>query len=237
MILAAGLGTRLRPLTNRMPKALVVVGGVPMLERVARRLVEAGARRLVVNVSPHADRIRAFLREADLEAEIVVSEEPDGPLETGGGLRRAAPLFEAAAPFLMHNVDLLTDIDLRALFDAHAPERLATLAVRPPETERYLLFDEEGLLGYAYGGRETRVREPRGEERPLDFCGVQCISPGIFRHLEVEEERFSIISTYLRLVREGERVMPHHVGDALWIDIGTHERLEEAERVVAAGRV
>lgn len=237
MILAAGLGTRLRPLTLETPKALVEVGGIPLLEHVACRLVDAGVRRLVVNVSPHADKIRRFVEEKDgFGIPVRISEEPDGPLETGGGLRKAQPLFETGEPFLLHNADILTGIDLAALHAAHEPDDLATLAVRRAETDRYLLFDDAGLLGYAYRGEEKTVRDPRGEVHRRDFCGVQMVSPRIFSRFE-KEGAFSIIDTYLRLAREGERVVPWDVGDALWIDVGTPERLEEARRAVQAGRV
>ena len=233
MILAAGLGTRLRPLTHETPKALVEVGGVPMLERVARRLVAAGADRLVINISPHPDKIRRFIDTRDgFGAEIHISEEPDGPLETGGGLKKAAPLFRRDGPFLMHNVDIMTGIDLEALFQAHeANDALATLAVRAPETERYLIFDDAGLLGYAYQGEEKLVREAEGALQRFDFCGVQILSPRIFELME-EEGKFSIINTYMRLVRTGERIAAFDVGDALWLDIGTHERLEQANALV-----
>lgn len=234
MILAAGLGTRLRPLTHTTPKALVEVGGVPLLERVARRLVEAGAHRLVVNVSPHADLIRAAIAERDgFGVDVRVSEEPDGPLDTGGGIKHARALFDADAPFLLHNVDILTDIDLGALYADHDDGRLATLAVRAADTDRYLLFDDRGLLGYAYGGEERTNRAPEGDVVRADFCGVQVISPGIFEALEAEaDSKFSIITTYLRLADAGARIVPFDVGDALWIDVGTHERLAEAEKAV-----
>ena len=237
MILAAGLGTRLRPLTHDVPKALVEVGGIPMLERVALRLIEAGADRLVINISPHPEMIRAFLEERDhFGVAVEISEEPDGPMETGGGLKQAAPLFRRDAPFVMHNVDVLTEIDLPALYAAHrASGALATLAVRAPETDRYLLFDEAGLLGYAYQGEEKTARDAAGAIRRFDFCGVQVLSPALFDHLE-EEGKFSIITTYLRLAREGARIVPFDVGEALWIDIGTHERLAEADAAVEEGR-
>lgn len=238
MILAAGLGTRLRPLTNHTPKALVAVGGVPMLEHVARRLVAAGATRLVVNVSPHAEQIRDFIAAQDhFGVAVEISEEPGKPLETGGGLKKAAPLFDATAPFFMHNADILTDLDLRGLYHAHtAVDPLATLAVRRAETERYLLFDADGLCGYAYEGEEKFVREPEGgEATPLDFCGVQVISPRIFG-LMTEEGVFSIINVYLRLVKAGERIVPFRVDSATWIDIGKPERLEEAREFVEQGK-
>src|SRR5262245_31371443 len=116
MILAAGLGTRLAPLTDATPKALVEVGGVPMLERVARRLVEAGAPRLVVNVCPFADRIEAFVRARHgFGVECAISRESPAPLETGGGLLAAAPLLQDDGPVVLHNVDVLTDLSIRDL--------------------------------------------------------------------------------------------------------------------------
>ncbi len=115
MIFAAGLGTRLRPLTDETPKALVEVGGDPLLEHVATRLVEAGVERLVVNVHPFADRIRRFVRErADFGVEVAISEEPERPLETGGGLRHARTLLRGEGPILLHNVDVLTDLPMEA---------------------------------------------------------------------------------------------------------------------------
>ena len=236
MILAAGLGTRLRPLTGDRPKALVEVGGVPMLERVARRLVAAGADHLVINVHPFADRVRRFVDEKnDFGVKVSFSHEKEKNLETGGGLRHAAPLFRSSRPFLLHNVDVFTDLDLRALYAAHG-ESLATLAVRPAQSQRYLLFDEAGnLCGYARreDGEEIFVRAPQGPARRLDFLGVQVLSPRLF-DLLTEEGVFSIISAYLRLTQAGERITPFRVADgAAWIDIGTHERLAEANAYVA----
>ena len=230
MILAAGLGTRLRPLTYEVPKALVEVGGEPVLDRVARRVVAAGADRLVVNVSPHADRIRAHIEEQEgWGVEVLVSEEPDGPLETGGGLRKAADLFRRDRPILIHNADILTDLDLDALYAAHAEDRLATMAVREADSDRYLVFDEEGLVGYAYGGEEHRAREPEGRERRRDYLGVQVVSPRLLDRME-EEGKFSIFTPFMRLIGGGERVAAFEADGVRWSDIGTHEQLEEARR-------
>ena len=228
MILAAGLGTRLRPLTYDLPKALIDIGGEPVLDKVARRVVAAGADRIVVNVSPHADMIREHIRKRDgWGVEVHVSEEPDGPLETGGGLRHATELFRRDRPILVHNADILTDVDLEALYSAHEDEALATMAVREADSERYLLFDEEGLVGYAYGGEEHRARVPRGSERRRDYMGVQVVSARLLDRFE-EEGKFSIFTPYMRLIAEGERVAAFDVEGARWADIGTHEQLEEA---------
>ncbi len=236
MILAAGLGTRLRPLTEERPKALVEVGGTAMLERVARRLVAAGADRLIINTHPFADRVRAFVEQKDgFGGEVRFSHEAGRPLETGGGLKRAAPLFRKEAPFFLHNVDVWTDLDLKALYAAHTEGgALITLAVRPAETHRYLLFDAEGrLCGYGRraDGEPVRVRAPQGAQgtiRRLDFCGVHVIDPRLFA-LMTETGAFSIITTYLRLAREGHRITCFPTDDAC-ADIGTPERLAAARR-------
>lgn len=228
MILAAGLGTRLRPLTYDVPKALVDVGGEPVLDKVARRVIAAGADRVVVNVSPHADRIREHIEERDgWGVEVLVSEEPDGPLETGGGLLEAADLFRRDRPILIHNADILTDVDLDALYTAHTDEVLATLAVRNAISDRYLIFDDDGMVGYAYGGEEHRARDARGTERKRDYLGVMVVSPRLLDLME-EEGKFSIFTPYMRLIRAGERVAAFDAEGARWSDIGTHEQLEEA---------
>lgn len=230
MILAAGLGTRLRPLTFETPKALVDVAGVPVLDRVAERVIALGVDRIVVNVSPHAHLIREHIeRRAGWGVDVRVSEEPDGPLETGGGIRHAAHLFQANGPILVHNADILTDLDLAALYDAHEAADLATLAVRPAVSDRYLLFDDAGLLGFAFGGEERRAREPAGAEQRLDFLGIQVISPRLLDLFE-ERDKFSIFTPYMRLTRGGERVSPYTVeADVRWTDIGTHEELALAQ--------
>lgn len=228
MILAAGLGTRLRPLTYEVPKALVEVGGEPVLETVARRVIDAGADRLVINVSPHADMIRSYIEErGGWGVEVRVSEEPDGPLETGGGLLKAASHFRGDRPILVHNADILTDVDLEALYRAHDDAVLATLATRTAVGDRYLLFDDDGLVGFEYGGEEKRAREPRGEERRRDYLGVSVVSPRLLERFE-ETGKFSIFTPLMRLVRAGERVAEHAVEDVRWTDIGTHEELARA---------
>lgn len=242
MILAAGLGTRLRPLTERAPKALVQVAGVPMIERVARRLVAAGADRLIVNVHHHAESIAAFLHglAEGLGVEIAVSREEERPLDTGGGLLRAEALFRKDAPFLLHNVDVITDIDLEALYGAHGTEAVATLAVHRRDTSRFLLFDEGGLFGWENTARglSRSVRGPRGELLRLGFAGIHVVAPGIFELLEAagyeRDDPFSILDAYLRLVGEGRRIAPHDVTGDFWIEIGNPERLARAEALLAA---
>lgn len=237
MILAAGLGTRLRPLTHAIPKALVPVADVPMLERIARRCVEAGASRLVVNVSHLGEHVEDYICEKrGFGVDVQISDEPDGPLETGGGIKKAAPMLPADEPVLVHNADILTNVDLRALYDAHvADERrpLATLAVTPASSDRTLIFDDGGLVGYTLGGEEKLMRERQGEPRRYDFCGVHVLAPEMVALLREEPgEKFSVMDTYLRQAKRGAMIAAYAAGHTCH-DIGTHERLEEAERVLA----
>lgn len=237
MILAAGLGTRLRPLTEHTPKALIEVAGIPMLERVARRLIEAGADRLIVNVHHHADHIERFFEEhRDFGVEVRLSREEEAPLETGGGLAAASGLFGKEAPFFLHNVDVVSDLNLRAMYAAHLadPEfRLATLAVSRRETSRPLLVDEVGVCGVANRdqGWRRQARAPRGTVEELGFSGVHVVSPEIFGLMH-ERGAFSIIDVYMRLIAEGHRVAALDIGDAAWFEVGNLERLERARRFV-----
>ena len=232
LILAAGLGTRLRPLTDHTPKALIEVGGVPILERVARRLIAAGADRLIVNTHWLGAKIEAFLAErGGFGVGYAVSAEPgEAPLETGGALVEAEPLFRKDAPFFVHNADILTDLPLRAMYEAHlASGALATLAVMERETSRHFLFDDAGLLGRTDAKKELdlRMRDPVGEVRKLAFGGVHVISPRIFGLL-TERGAFSILDPYLRLAGAGETILPFRVDGSTWLDIGSHAQLEAA---------
>jgi NDP-sugar pyrophosphorylase family protein len=244
MILAAGRGERLRPLTDRIPKPLIEVGGVPMLERVARGLVEAGAHRLIINVCHGAETIERFVTEhGGFGVEVVFSRESPEPLETGGGLRQAAPHFEAEAPFFLHNGDILTDLDLTALYEAHTAgvdagagpgslPPIATLAVARRETSRPLLVDDEGVCGRANRteGWELIARHAGSGAAEVGFTGVHVLSPAIFDRL-TQSGAFSIVESYMRLITEGERVRTFDVTNAGWLDVGTPERLEHAQRL------
>lgn len=238
IILAAGLGTRLRPLTDHIPKALVEVDGVPMLERVALRLVDAGAHRLVINTHHLGEQIEEFVGGRDgFGVEVRFSRETgDAPLDTGGGIQQAARLMELREPFLVHNSDVVTDLSLPELLEAHDPEALATLAVNRAETRSPLLLDDAGVVGVRYpSGSEQLARPVRGTLREGAFSGVSVVSPAL-PGLMTESGAFSVIAVYLRLIAAGRRVDAWHIGDVLWADIGTPERLEEASRLMAARR-
>jgi NDP-sugar pyrophosphorylase family protein len=205
-----------------------------MIQRVAERLVEAGADRLVVNVHHHAPKVTRFLESwCPRGVELRMSPEAPEPLETGGGLKRAREHFRRAAPFFLHNVDVISSVDLGALYAAHRHAGpLATLAVSDRETDRPLLFDERGLFGHGWrDGSIHTVREPEGETREVGFSGIHVLEPRILDLME-EEGRFSIIPVYLRLAASGERILPWDIGDALWVDVGTHDRLEKAREIV-----
>ncbi|MEJ2153334.1 MAG: nucleotidyltransferase family protein [Gemmatimonadota bacterium] len=236
MILAAGLGTRLRPFTDDRPKALIEVDGVPILERIIRYLTAAGVDRVIINTHHHAHQIERFVADrGNLEVEILLSAEPDQPLGTGGGLMNAASLFRRDEPFVLYNGDIITDFDLVAMNRAHrVDERLGTLAVNHRQTSRCLLFDDEGLYGWANlsTGESETSRPVRGKSHAIPFAGVHVLSPKIF-DLISERGAFSIIPVYLRLVQAGYRLLPHDVSAALWLEIGNPERLETARRVVS----
>ena len=231
MILAAGLGTRLRPLTDRIPKALVSVDGEPMLERVARRLIDAGADRLVVNTHHHADQIRAFIEmRGGFGTEVRISHEPERPLETGGGVLHAARHFRRDAPFFLHNVDIITEVPLRAMYQAHLESgALATLAVSERESNRLLRFDRDGLQARVDRKAATidAERAPRGGVVDLAFAGIHVLDPSFFDLVE-ERGAFSILRPYLRLSAAGHRILPFPIGSALWLEMGDPQRLERA---------
>lgn len=234
MIFAAGLGTRLGAIGRSTPKALIEIAGQTMLERTARQLVAAGADRIVVNAHHHADRVARFVAEHDLGAEILVSRESECPLETGGGLIHARDLFRREGPILLHNVDVISDADLRTLVAAHRQSgALATLAVNERETSRYLLFDEAGLFGREdrRHGLRRESRPPRGTVRTLAFAGIHVCSYGL---LDLIRERgvFPIVDVYLRLAAEGHTIAPWLLRGGLWLEIGSVERLDAARALL-----
>ena len=235
MILAAGLGSRLRPITDRIPKALVEVDGVPMLERIARRLVAAGADRLIINIHHHADQVREFVEAQDgFGVDVRLSEEPVDRLETGGGLLHARDHFRREGPFFLHNVDVISRMDLGAMYGAHGEsDAVATLAVSERESSRVLRFDREGLQARVdlRSGAEEPARPPAGETTDWAFAGIHVVSPAIFDLIE-ERGAFSIIGPYLRLAGAGHRIVPYDITGSLWLEIGDPERLERARRIM-----
>jgi len=229
MIFAAGRGTRLKPLTDTRPKALVEIDGVPLLEITLRRLAAAGTREVIVNTHHFADQVHKFIDKHGAEHfglwRIAVSEERD-LLDTGGGLMKASWFFDDTMPFLAHNVDVLSDVDLAAFMTAHTESgALATMAAMPRETERPLLFDAHGsLAGRGTPASPKLVRAIEGEPVALGFCGIHAISPAIFP-LITERGAFSIVDAWLRLAAQGTRIRAGRIDGARWRDCGRREDL------------
>ena len=237
MVLAAGLGTRLRPLTNDRPKALVEVAGRTLLEITLSRLRAFGVSEVIVNLHHFADLVIAYLKAHDnFGMRIEVSRE-DVLLDTGGGLKKAAYFFlrnsaSAEEPFVLHNVDVISTIDLRRMTQFHVENRaLATLAVQDRQTSRYLLFDDQlqlcGRKSGADGKPELVRRSP--QLRPLAFSGIHVISPRLFS-LMTEEGVFSIIAPYLRLAAQGEKILAFRSDEYQWRDLGRLEDVMQADQ-------
>jgi NDP-sugar pyrophosphorylase family protein len=235
MILAAGLGTRLRPLTDHRPKALVEVAGRTMLEMALARLRSFGIRDVIVNAHHFAGMIVDYLQARhNFGMQIEVSRE-DLLLDTGGGLKKAAHFFledssGAGEPFVLHNVDVISAIDLRKMLQLHADRRaLATLAVQRRDSSRLLLFDESlQLCGRrTVPGQPGEIVLPAQPLQALAFCGVHVISPRLLA-LMTEEGAFSIISTYLRLASAGEPILAFRADEYYWRDLGTPADLARA---------
>lgn len=239
MVLAAGVGSRLRPLTDSVPKALVEVGGAPMLELVLRRLIRAGVDAAVVNAFHFPERIEGFLAaKGNFGIRIRVSREEE-LLDTGGGLQRVADFFDDGRPFFLHNVDVFSRVDLERMYRFHQERSaLATLAVRSREgSGRGLWFDARGLLAGWESGREgagRRAGTPAERTERLAFDGIHVISPDIFHALK-ETGPFPILEAYLRLAGEGERIQAFRSDEYFWKDVGGLEKLEELRRRVREG--
>ena len=236
MIFAAGLGTRLKPLTDHMPKALVPVAGKPMLEHVINKLISAGVDGIVINVHHFAQQIIDFLKEKDnFGIQIWISDETGELLETGGGIKKAAPYFNE--PFLVHNADILSNLDLKAMYDFHvASGNDATLLVSPRKTARYLLFNEENKL-CGWVNKETLQTKPEGFvyqpeiQKEFAFGGIHIISPSLFKYMEGWTGKFSIIDFYLQTCQKAQ-LGGYVKEDLQLIDIGKMDTLTKAEEFI-----
>ena len=238
MILAAGLGTRLRPLTNDRPKALVQVGDRTMLEIALSRLRDFGIRDVIVNVHHFAGMVLEYLKKnGNFGMHIEISHE-DELLDTGGGLKKVAYFFREnlqagqpeKEPFILHNVDVISTIDLRRMVQFHADHRaLATLAVQDRETSRYLLFDEQLQLRGRRSGRDQKSEAVQSLPRvkALAFSGIHVISPG-FLAMMTEQGAFSIVDSYLRLASQGEKILAFRADEYYWRDLGRPDNVRQA---------
>lgn len=235
MILAAGLGTRLLPLTEKKPKALVKVAEVPMLEIILRRLINFGIHDVIINVHHFAEMIIDFLRRKNnfgIHIEISFEKEILG---TGGGLKKVTEFFHDDEHFLLHNVDVLTNLDFQQVLNSHlASTALATIVVQDRPTQRYLVFDSKNrLCGRSGSGGQNMnlVREPVKGTNLLAFNGIHVISPKLLPLLE-EEGRFSIIDAYLRLASQGEQICCYKMRENFWLDLGRPHSLQAAKKAI-----
>ncbi len=235
LVFAAGLGTRLRPLTLDQPKALVEVAGRPLLYHVMERLKAAGVDEAVVNVHHFPDRIIDYIEsQKEFGIRVHVSDERDFLLETGGGIAHARPFLEGA-PFLVHNVDILSDLDIPSFCAQARPDALATLLVSERQTQRYLLFDDGMRLVGWTNVATGEVKSPYpgldvSRCRKLAFSGIHFISPGIFRVFDEDgwSGRFSIIDFYLEECAR-HPVYGYAAPGLHMVDVGKPETLARAE--------
>jgi len=229
MLLAAGFGTRLKPFTDRHPKALAAVSGRTLLEHNIRYLQRHGIRDVIVNVHHFAEQIENVLRAQEgFGSSVTVSDEREAVLETGGGLKKAAWYFAGSAPFVVMNVDVLTDLDLGALIRAHThSDAIATLAVMQRASSRHLLFDGNmRLCGWEHSAAgERRVVRAAASLQPFAFSGIQVLDPGI---LDMPfTGKFSLVDVYLHFAAAAVVKGYDHTGD-IFIDVGKPESLAQA---------
>lgn len=236
MIFAAGLGTRLKPLTDTMPKALVPVGGQPLLYHVVMRLKDAGFERIVVNVHHFADQIIDYLHaNGNFGLDIRISDERDRLLETGGGIKKAMPLFDAESPILIHNVDILSNLDLKSL-----PMDAPLLVVSERQTKRYLLFDDDmrlqGWTNIETGelkGPVANSQQPSAisQLKRLAFSGIHVFHPSLAPLLDDWQERFPIMDFYLSACAT-HLIKGYEAPDLRLLDVGKLDTLDQAEKFI-----
>lgn len=236
MIFAAGLGTRLKPLTDTMPKALVPINGKPLLEHLIVKMKSAGFDQIIINVHHFPDQIIDFLHQNNnFGIRIAISDEREMLLETGGGLRKAQPFFDDGQPFLVHNVDILSNLDLADLIKRHPTDDLATLVVSSRETSRYLLFDKHLRLN-GWINRQTGETRPAHLHTdgllPFAFSGIQVLSPRIFSLMADFPEKFSMIELYLQACQH-DSLRAYVPQDYQMMDVGKINCITEAQSFVS----
>jgi NDP-sugar pyrophosphorylase family protein len=234
MILAAGLGTRLRPLTNDRPKALVEINGRTLLEITLSRLRHFGVSEVIINVHYFADMILDYLKENNSFGMRIEISREEVLLDTGGGLKKAANFFledshHPEEPFIVHNVDVLSTIDLGSMLKFHFENHaLAILAVQHRKTSRYLLFDDQHqLCGRRSSSNPPELVRPCQQPLALAFSGIQVLSPRLLNMI-TEDGMFSTITSYLRLAAQGEKILAFRADGYYWRDLGTPANVDQA---------
>lgn len=240
MVFAAGLGSRLGEITQSLPKCLVDIGGQTILAHVLQQIARSGIREICINLHHHGEQIADYLKDHDNFGLRVEFSRETSLLETGGGLKKAASFFEGSEPFLLHNSDVYSDVDLSSMIAAHNHSHpLATLAVMDRSSSRRLLFDEkEELVGWE--NREKPARElvrNAGEVHALAFSGIHVVSPKLFDYMKDETGAFSITRTYFAAAKAGEVIRGFRMDSSFWLDVGTPERLASLREKIRAGRM
>jgi len=233
MIFAAGLGTRLRPLTNDIPKALVKQAGEPMLKRVILKLKKAGINEFVINIHHFGEKVLKYLEENNnFDCKIEISDETDFLLDTGGALKKAASLLKDSENILLYNVDIFSDIRIKDFIRCHKKHKaLVSLAVQNRKSDRRLIFNDDNFLSAwenTKTGEQKISREISSEHKSQAFSGIHVVSNKIFDLIE-EEGKFSIIDLYLRLAKNHD-IFAYNHDHAYFYDLGKIEMLKESEK-------
>lgn len=232
MILAAGLGTRLKPITDKLPKALVELNGKTLLEITVRNLIENDFRRIVINVHHFADKVKDFVNKNTFAADIFISDESDLLLDTGGGIKHAQKYFDDS-PVLVHNVDIISNLNLKEFYQFHlSDDALASLVVSNRESNRYLLFNDNNILcGWQDVKKEEKILVREDVKlNQLAFSGIHILNPNLIESFP-KEQVFSIIKAYLKIAAT-EDIHAYVSNDLKWIDVGKVDSLERAELLI-----
>ena len=235
MILAAGIGSRMKDLTKERPKCLMKVGGTTMLENIAKRLISAGVTEIVINMHHFPDLIQNYIQLKDCFGIPVHLSFEEELLDTAGGIKNVEEILRGDEPFIVHNCDIYTQYSLEKLISEHKSNgAVATLAVADIENDRPLLFNQEGnLLGWRNKStKEEVLLNEKDEVVEKLFCGFYIASPEIFDFMPEQGTPHSVITTFLDVVRDNKKVIAADIGESFWIDIGTPEKFEELKSVL-----
>ena len=240
MILAAGYGTRLKPLTDKIPKALIEVDQTPLLELVIKKLIATGVTEIIINIHHFAEQIKLFIKEKKYFGVHIEFSQESEILGTGGGLKKAAHFFDDNTSFFLYNVDILSTIDLSEMYQYHIKKNsFATLALKQRETKRYFVIDDNNFIcGHENTSKKIRrmKRKPIGKVRLMPFCGIHVISPKIFEYLN-QAGQFSIVDVYLDLIEKGLPVVGYQSDQFYWKDIGKIEALDQVKKEIELGKI
>jgi NDP-sugar pyrophosphorylase family protein len=233
MILAACLGTRLKPLTDKTPKALIKIQGKTLLEIAINNLIKNRFNKIILNVHHQSKQIIQFLDKSKFDAEITISDETSRLLDTGGGLKKAKWFFEDDSPFLVYNVDIISNLDLKKLYDFHTTTKvIGTLVVKKRESGRYLLFNSENILCGWRNSKSGEKKLIRSDKLQYEFAfsGIQVLDPKIFSFMP-DDDVFSLIDLYLR-VGSRNNIIAFIDDESFWLDVGKPENLKTVDNIL-----